>query len=327
MHADTEPTPTSSARPLVGLALGSGAARGWSHIGVLEELARLGIAPDIICGSSVGAAVGAAYAAGRLETLDAWARRLDRRKVWRYLDVKLVTGGGFLEGRRLMDYFRERMGDILIEKLAKPFAAVATDLVTGREVWFRQGSVLDAVRASIAIPGIFVPVKLDGRWLVDGGLANPVPVSLCRAMGADVVIAVNLNGDILSRHREVIAFAGKTNGNGNGHSAEATLLSKWARSKNGAASFMAQWFKPNEPTPGLFNVLSASLNIMQDHITRSRMAGDPPEVVLAPRLANIGLLDFDRAKDAIEEGRACVHRALPALEDALRLAPSEKIVP
>lgn len=295
-------------KPIIGIALGSGAARGWAHIGILQELTRVGIEPDVVCGTSIGAAVGAAYVTDHLETLEAWARRLDRRALWRYLDPRLVTGGGFLEGKRIMDYFRGHLGDQRIEDVRKPFAAVATDLANGHEVWFRNGPILDAVRASIAIPGLFVPVKLDGRWLVDGGLANPVPVSLCRVLGADVVIAVNLNGDLLTRYRNGLVRT-------NGHSGEATWLARWSRKmrKNGV---VAQWFA-GEPLPGLINVLSASINIMQDRLIRSRMAGDPPDVILAPRIADIGLLEFERAPDVIAEGRACVQRALPVLEHAL----------
>lgn len=298
-------------RPTVGVALGSGAARGWAHIGVLQELAEVGIEPDVVCGSSIGAAVGGAYVAGHLETLEAWARRLDRRALWRYLDPRLASGGGFLEGRRLLEYFHTQIGERAIEELDKPFAAVATDLANGREVWFRSGPLLDAVRASIAIPGLFVPVKLDGRWLVDGGLANPVPVSLCRVLGADVVIAVNLNGDLLGRRS---GFAHETSEN-----AEATWLSRWSgkNRKNRKNRAISKWLVSSQAVPGLFDVLSSSINIMQDRLTRSRMAGDPADAVLVPRLADMGLLEFERAAEVIAEGRACVRRALPVLEHAL----------
>ena len=299
----------------IGLALGSGAARGWAHIGVIRELMDHGIRPDIVCGTSIGALVGALHASDHLDLLEDWVLRMDRKVVLRYLDIKLLMGGGFVEGRRLIDFFRERIGDVRIEDLPTRFAAVATDLVSGREVWLREGSLLEAVRASIALPGIFIPVMLHDRWLVDGGLVNPVPVSLCRAMGADVIIAVNLNGDIVGKHRRRHSRAFNRDMR---MSAEATLIDKLALElKHRANSFISQLFDSNVGAPGLFEVLSSSINIMQDCITRSRMAGDPPDIVISPRLAHIGLLEFDRAKETIREGRAEARRMLSAFSDLL----------
>ncbi|GBD96618.1 MAG TPA: patatin-like phospholipase RssA [Nitrospirae bacterium] len=300
-------------RNIIGLALGSGSARGWGHIGVLHALSESGIKPDIVCGTSVGALVGAAYLCNQLDMLEDLVRSLHVRDIVRYLDIKLVEGGGFVQGKRLMDFLHKHISIRLIEELPGVFGTVATDLNSGRETWFTKGSLLDAVRASIALPGIFTPVKLDDKWLVDGGLVNPVPVSLCRAMGAQVVIAVNLNGDIVGKHLR------KSRGKSlkrKEASTERKLLEKLSASlKERATSIMPQ----PSGTPGLFDVLASSINIMQDRITRSRMAGDPPDVMLAPRLGQIGLLEFDRASEAIEEGRACVKRMLPALKDALRL--------
>lgn len=306
---------SNSNRRIIGLALGSGSARGWAHIGVIRELSEHGIRPDIICGTSIGALVGALYACDHIDMLEDWVLQLDRKVVLRYLDIKLLMGGGFVEGRRLIDFFHERIGDVSIKDLPRRFAAVATDLVTGHEVWLRDGLLLDTVRASFALPGIFTPVKLDDRWLVDGGLVNPVPVSLCRAMGAEVVIAVNLNGKIVGKHRRKRIRSVNRDMK---MSAEATLLERLSGElKYRANSFVSQLFDSNIGTPGLFEVLSSSINIMQDRITRSRMAGDPPDVVIAPQLAHIGLLEFDRAKEVIEEGQAGARRALPALSDLL----------
>lgn len=183
----------------VGIALGSGSARGWAHIGVLRALTEMGIEPGIVAGSSIGAFVGAAYASHQLDTLEDWCRLLTWKEILGYLDLSLL-GGGFVQGDKLLQFAREQVGDSSIESLPCQFGAVATELHTGREIWFRKGSLLDSVRASIALPGLFAPFKLDGRWLVDGGLVDPVPISLCRAMGAEVVIAVNLNGDIVGKH-------------------------------------------------------------------------------------------------------------------------------
>ncbi len=297
-------------RRLIGIALGSGSARGWGHIGVLRALGEAGIEPDIVCGTSVGALVGAAYVSGQLDMLEDWVKSLHVRDIVRYLDINLVVGGGFVQGKRLMDFLRNHIKTELIQDLPKTFATLATDLNSGREIWFSDGSLLDAVRASIALPGIFTPVKLDDTWLVDGGLVNPVPVSLCRAMGAEVVIAVNLNGDIIGRHIRKAPAPRKDKK----VSTEGRLLEKLSVSlKERATSLISL---PSE-SPGLFEVLASSINIMQDRITRSRMAGDPPDVMLSPRLGHIGLLEFDRAAEAVREGRACVKRMMPALNDAV----------
>ncbi len=303
----------NSSKRTIGLALGSGSARGWAHIGVIRELCKNGIKPDIVCGTSIGALVGAFYASERLDELEGWVLKLDRKVMLHYLDIKLLMGGGFVEGKRLIDFFRERIGDPLIEDLSTVFAAVATDMESGQEIWLKKGSLLNAVRASIALPGIFTPVKMGNRWLVDGGLVNPVPISLCRAMGAEIVIAVNLNGNIVGKHRnkrlQPIERDIKM-------SAEATLIDRLSEElKQKANAFLSQLFASNIGTPGLFEVVANSINIMQDTITRSRMAGDPPDVVIAPRLAHIGLLEFDRAKEGIKEGRESVRHVLPIIED------------
>ncbi len=187
--------------PRIGLALGSGSARGWAHIGVIEALAEEGVRPDVVCGTSIGALVGAAYATGRLERLEAWARRISWLEVTRLMDLKMA-GGGLVEGHRMMRFLRKLQGDPQIQTLDTAFAAVAADLVTGHEIWLREGSMIDAVRASMALPGIFSPVQRGGHRLVDGGLVNPVPVAPCRAPGAEFIIAVNLNGELVGRRVE-----------------------------------------------------------------------------------------------------------------------------
>ncbi|HCB14728.1 MAG TPA: patatin-like phospholipase RssA [Gammaproteobacteria bacterium] len=291
--------------PRLGIALGSGAARGWAHIGILRALEEAGIVPDVIAGTSIGALVGAAYASGRLEPLENWVTQIDWWEIIRYMDLRL----GGVEGERLMQAFRERVEDALIEMLPKPFGAVATDLRTGREVWFQTGSLLEAVRASIALPGLFSPVRYQDRWLVDGGLVDPLPISLCRAMGAEQVIAVNLNGDIVGRHFNV-----RTMRRVLPNPLLARLSAGWQ-----AVLGNHQPAVPEEEPPGLFDVMASAINIMQDRITRTRMAGDPPDVVLIPRLAHLGLMDFDHAAEAIAAGIDCVQRNLPMLRDALNL--------
>lgn len=310
--------------PGLGLALGSGAARGWAHIGVLRALDEQGIQPAVVSGTSIGALVGAAWCAGKMDALSEWVCSLTRVDIVRMLDVSLGHGG-FVEGHRLMGEFGERIRAEQIEKLQTPFVAVATDVHSGRECWLREGSLLDAVRASISLPGIFTPVRHQQRWLVDGGLVNPVPVSVCRALQADIVIAVNLNGDLLTR-RSRPPEAGKTGNNGNNISTARRLFSRLrgplARlSLDHLIAPRAQ--VSGEATPGLFDVTSGAINIMQDRITRSRMAGDPPEAIIAPRLAHFNLMDFHRAEEAIEEGYRATRRALPEIKHLLaQLSPS-----
>jgi NTE family protein len=238
---------------------------------------------------------------------------MNRLDVARYLDFTPLRGGGAIKGERLFSYLRGQVGDPAIESLATPFATVATKLSSGQEVWLREGPLLKAVRASISLPGLFDPVLVNDDWMVDGGLVNPVPVSVCHAMGADIVIAVNLNGGLLGGH-EVI--------NGDDEPKEAvgdlSPIERFREElKEHANTFLTSLFDSSEDGPGLIDVLSASINIMQDRITRSRMAGDFPDVMIAPRLSNIGLMEYHRASEAIKEGRASVRRALPAFEELL----------
>jgi len=282
--------------PRLGLVLGSGAARGWAHVGVVRALERAGVRPDIVCGTSVGALVGAAYASGEFERFCSGTAGMRRGDVLSFADFGF--GGGLLKGQRFMSFVGRGFEDRLIEELKIPFAAVATSVENGAEIWLRKGSTLNAVRASLAMPGLFTPVVTEDGILVDGALVNPVPVSLARAMGADVVIAVDLSYGIVGRSLIVKnAEAGETD--------EASWLRK---------SLGRFWPATDEPRlPALLDVIASSLDIMQVRITRSRMAGEPPDVIVAPRLAHIGLLDFDRAEEAIREGERAMDAALGGL--------------
>jgi len=287
-------------KPRIGLALGSGAARGWAHVGVIRALEEAGIRADIVCGSSIGAMVGAAYAAGELDRFEHWVRNLDVRTVVSFMDVGL--SGGIIKGERLTAFFRNSIGDRAIEELDKPFGAVATALRTGAEVWLREGSVVDAVRASLALPGVLAPVQRDGMTLVDGGLVNPVPVSLARAMGAEVLIAVDLGSDILGRHLRADIPQDSHGG----------AISDWIHKMQEKLGTLMPARAPAGPS--MPEVIASSLNIMQVRISRSRLAGDPPDVIVAPRLSHLRLLDFHRAEEAIEEGRNAVAAVLPRLK-------------
>jgi NTE family protein len=283
-------------KPRLAIALGSGSARGWAHIGVLRALLQAGVVPDIVCGTSMGAFVGAAYASGSLDPLEGWARGLTRRDVLGFFDVSLGAGG-LIKGEKLLGYTSRLFLDETFADLDKPFACVATDLASGREVWLREGRILDAVRASVALPGLLVPQLLDGRYLVDGGLVNPVPVSLCRALGADIVIAVDLSMDTIGlrqRRGDVSAPAWRQ------------TMGRWlGREGDGDGEDVAR--------PSLADVVSNSIAIMQGRISRSRLAGEPADVLIAPRLGQLGLLDFHRAHEAIAAGRMAAEHMLPML--------------
>ncbi len=302
----------SPSRRKIGLALGSGMARGWAHIGVLRALKRLGLEPDIIAGSSVGAVVGGLYLAGKLDVLEEWTRGLNRQRILGFLDLRLRSGG-LIGGEKLKREILKYTGDMQIEQLEKPFTAVATDLVTGHEVWLQNGNLAEAMRASFAMPGVFKPVKMQGRWLLDGALVNPVPVAACRALGADMVIAVNLNADIIGKARR----PGSSIPTAAGFDLLKTIDQSGDEGAPTIDSLSRRVFRRENTGPSLFGVMVSTLNIMQDRITRSRMAGEPPDVMITPRLGNIGLLEFDRAEDAIAEGELAVSRVRPEIADAL----------
>ncbi|MBE0692747.1 MAG: patatin-like phospholipase family protein [Aquamicrobium sp.] len=300
----------------VGLALGGGAARGWSHIGVVEALVEAGIEPVAVAGTSMGALVGGAYAAGRLDALRTWAEAVDWRTIMSLLDISLTTGG-VIDGQRIQQLLQQLGIDRPIETFPVAFAAVATDLADGREIWLEQGPADAAIRASISMPGIFSPVLLDDRWLVDGGLVNQVPVSTCRALGADFIIAVSVGEGLLGRRRSKLRA-----GLGNGEDARAARVTQMlaqmpAMLRDPAELFLPYLVKGGPQSPGYFDVLVNSLNIMQEKITRSRLAGEPPHVLIAPEVAAINLMDFDRAQDAIAAGRAAAEKALDAIREML----------
>ena len=289
----------------LGLALGSGSARGWAHIGVIRALEERGIRPDMVCGSSIGALVGAAYAAGELDRLEEWACSLTWTTVVRLMD--LTWRGGLIRGARLFTLFRTILEDREIDELPLPYGAVATELASGRELWLRHGKVLDAVRASCAMPGLFTPVVREGTVLVDGGLVNPVPVSMCRALGADLVVAVDLSWGKLGAYRrgretelaprEVPGWLDR-------------IRPDWLRSK-------ATQLPETPDIPTLFNVFMTSLDIVEMRVARSRLSGDPADVLLTPLLPGFRTVDFHRSREAIEEGRAAVERMAPLIEQVI----------
>jgi NTE family protein len=283
---------TTPNAPKVGLALGSGSARGWAHIGIIQGLLSIGIEPHVVAGTSIGALVGAVYASGQLDEFTEWVKALTSRDVFGLMDISF--SGGVVKGQKLFGFFEEKHQNPNIEDLDKRFVSVCTEMKSGREIWIQRGPILQAARASCAIPGLFSPVKHEDRWMLDGGLVNPVPVSACRAMGADVIIAVNLNAQLVGRHlsragREEVAREAQTKQDRN----------LWRRMLESLSS-------GDGDNPSVFDVVTASVNILQDRLTRSRMAGDPPEITLLPVLEDFALMDFHRASECIDEGRRLV---------------------
>jgi len=299
--------------PLVGLALGGGAARGFAHIGVLRTLLRRGLKFDVIAGTSIGAIVGGCYASGHLDAFEEWTRTLTRRRVFGYLDFSLA-GSGLLGGVRLAEQLKDTLGKTTIDELPLRFAAIATEIGTGHEIWLTRGRLADAVRASYSLPGVFAPVRVGGRWLMDGALVNPVPVSACRALGARVVIAVNLNADLIGR--------GSTISSHGSDASDEPVIEVVPQQRGFRAMFTSEHnikrqFLGADGRPGFSTVMMEAFNIMQDRITRARLAGDPPDVIINPRLGNVGLIDFHRANEAIAIGAEAAERALDNIGEAI----------
>ncbi|MGD9662204.1 MAG: patatin-like phospholipase RssA [Porticoccaceae bacterium] len=305
----------------IGLALGSGAARGWAHIGVINALKKKGIEADIVCGTSIGALVGAAHVSNNLKKLQRAVTSLTKFETAKFFGIHSSLSG-FVDKERLSDFFHQHVAaeDVLIENLDRQYAAVATDLDSGREIWLSEGAIVDAVWASIALPGIFHALKNNDKWLVDGGLVNPVPVSVCRALGADVVIAVNLNGDLVGRHSQKEVSSEKSNHQDDSEkTGSRSVVDKISGLVADYASSAFSSANKEDQGPSLFNAIASSINIVQDRITRSRMAGDPPDIVLSPKLPDIGLLEFYRAEEAIKEGADCVRRMMPEIRHVLEV--------
>ena len=303
---DSPPIQRRDGRPVIGLALGSGAARGWSHIGAIRALARRGVRADVVCGCSIGALVGAALVSDKLDALAEWVESLDWQDVLTMLDISFK--GGLIRGDRVVQHCAQHFFERDFTELTTPFACVATELSSGREVWLREGALADAVQASIALPGLFSPVLRHGRVLVDGGLVNPVPVSLCRALGAEIVIAVELGSGMIGHERR------------REHKPALVGEDHWAYKLLNTIGFNAAGDAEHggaARVPSLADVIASSINIMQMRIARSRLAGEPADILISPRVAHLNMMDFDRATEAIAEGEAAVERIHAVLDNVL----------
>lgn len=311
-----EPTPAGVApipmrrQPRLGLALGAGAAKGWAHIGVIRRLEEAGIVPDVLAGTSIGALCGGCYVAGKLDALEAFARSLTRRRIFGLMDFAW-RGSGLIAGNRLAKMLAHELNEIQIEHLARPFICIATELETGHEIWLKDGHLGTAIRASYALPGVFKPVHHKDMWLLDGAVVNPIPVSACRAMGARVIVAVNLNTDGFGVG--TVIQAPFNNGDEAGKSAMDTASTV----EQARTAFLHQLFGGPGDGPGITAVLVAAFNISQDRLARSRLAGDPPDVSVNPKSRDVGLFDFDKAAQSIESGWEATDRALPDLMHAM----------
>jgi len=314
-------------RPLIGLALGGGAARGFAHIGIIKTLATHGIVPSVVVGTSMGGVVGGAYAAGHLDRLEEWARGLQPRNILSYLDIRL-NGSGLIGGAKLAAEIEATLGQSLIEELPVKFATVATEVRTGHEIWLTHGRMVDAMRASYALPGIFSPVLIGDRWLVDGALVNPVPVSAARALGAEIVIAANLSSDVFT-HSTTIYSHGPSADLSVSVAAETDLEPE--SPKRGFGKFfsvertMKREFFGGGGRPGISTVMVDAFNIMQDRITRARLAGDPPDLLISPRVGQIGWFDFHRADELIAHGARAAERAIDSIQEAIGILAPQAI--
>jgi len=296
------PTTVARPRPGISLALGGGAARGWAHIGVLRALDEAGIEISMIAGTSIGALVGGCYLAGKLDALEEFARSLSRRRILTWLDLRF-GGSGLFGGMKLNARMQEHMHGMRFEDLQKPFVCVATEIRTGHEIWLTGGSLVDAMRASYALPGVFEPVTCNGRVLVDGALVNPVPVSVLRAYEQQAVVAVNLHYELFGRSAVIKHNAGDSE-----------------------ANRLATPLTEDEIVPtrhmrlGVTGAMVEAFNIIQDRIARARLAGDPPDMSLTPRLSHIGLSEFHRADEAIKIGYDSTKTRLEELQRLQKVA-------
>ncbi|UHQ53979.1 patatin-like phospholipase RssA [Microbulbifer sp. YPW16] len=323
----------SSSKPCIGIALGSGAAKGFAHIGVLSALDEMGIRPQVIAGSSMGAFVGSAYAAGCLDKLEEWVNMLDNWRVFSLLDINWTFSGGLIGGKKPFQAFFEGFAYENIEELPVPFTAVATDLNSGQEIWLQEGNLSDAVSASCSIPGLLSPKQVAGRWLVDGAVVNPVPIDVCRAMGATCVIAVDVTEDGVSmwEHRQGEVETLASDGDNSEApetpaplqrvnkevSAGVSLEKLLTQGRQQLAQIGDRFTRTTPYAPGMLETMSTSMEILERRHKRSRLAGSPPDIMIIPKVGGIGGMEFSRAAEAVAAGRAEVERVKTWIEDVV----------
>ncbi len=302
---------------ITALVLGSGGARGWAHLGVIRAMEEAGIAIDCVAGTSMGALVGAALATNCHRALESMAVNLQWTEILFYFSDLSFSRSGLIDGRKMLDFIGKHIESVNIEDLPIPYRAVATDIEAGKEVLLGEGDLLKAVRSSISIPGIFTPERRDGRWMVDGGLVNPVPVSVARTMGADMIVAVDVNqgSDVkIGNSGEEDSPSLNRNNRGDdssrGSSMRSRLQEKMAKIDLGALKSSLPWLKKDSSAPHIFDILGNSIRIMEAQIATSMLKNDPPDILIEPDVADIGFMEFDRARKAIEAGYIAATKAL-----------------
>ena len=286
----------------IGLALGSGSARGWAHIGAIEAIEEAGIPIHYVAGTSIGAFVGAVYATGDLDSLKQFALQMDWKKVISYFDV-VFPKSGFMDGKKVHDLFSIHTDAKTFEEFKIPVKMIATDLKTGKKVVIDSGNIIEGIRASVSVPGVFTPVRRGDKWLVDGGLVDPVPVSVVRNMGADFVIAVDLNSDLINHDykpekQTSLEKIPKKERN----ELMLRISAQYNTAENAVKAKINRWFSGSTKSPNIIDVMGTSLGIMQEQISRINLAMDPPDILIQPRLGDLKMFDFDQAERSIREG-------------------------
>ncbi len=290
-------------------------ARGFSHIGVLKTLDKYGIKPTIVAGTSIGAVVGACYLTGKLQEFEDWARSLNRFKILSYIDLR-VRSAGLMAGKKLNILLDQNFGDLRLEDLPHPMIAIAADLATGHEVWLRSGPLTESIRASFALPGVFPPVEIRGRNLVDGALVNPCPISVCQAEGARMTIAVDLHADMIGKSIKPGTNFQTVAGFDLFDEKDVPVDQQKPFFENPLSNRL---FSREKTSPSLFGVMVSALGIMQDRLTRSRLAGDPPDIHIKPQIGHIGMLEFERADELIQLGVEATERVMPEIMAGVKL--------
>ena len=286
----------------VGLALGSGSARGWAHIGAIEAIEEDGISIHYVAGTSIGAFVGAVYATGNLASLKEFALQMDWKKVVSYFDV-VFPKSGFMDGKSIHELFSIHTNAKTFDDFKIPVSLIATDLKTGKKVIIDSGNIIEGIRASVSVPGVFTPVKRGSDWLVDGGLVDPIPVSVVRNMGADFVIAVDLNSDIVSpEQKHKIKKTKEKIPQKKRNEIIENILSKYNIAEKAVKSQINRWVSSSEKSPNIIDIIGSSIGIMEEQITRINLAIDPPDILIQPRLGDLKMFDFDQAERSIQEG-------------------------
>jgi NTE family protein len=311
-------------RKTVGLALGSGSSRGWAHIGAIEALEEEKIPIDFVAGCSIGSYVGALYASGSLKSLKEFVLRMDGKKVFSYFDVVFPRSGVLNGTKRLKELYLMHTEAADFSDLKVPLMMVATDLSNGKKVVLKSGRILEALRATMSIPGLFAPVRIKDRWLVDGGLVDPVPVGVLRALEADVVIAVDLNSGIVSRQKQMRTATRGAKKVGDPQSYKGALFQKlrdyYETAEYSFTGRISEMLRRESSTPDIIETVMSSINIMQERITRINLAVEPPDVLIQPHLGHLKMMDFDQVEQTIEEGYAGVKDKIDEIKALLEPA-------